>query len=215
MRIHNKFILLTFIILTNTTQANYTIKIPIEQSVGGSLPNGSIHMKPRSPGLPSENWKPSVPIYGEWINTGEVYGCSNWMPIESTILKDESFNKTATNCNQDQIRTKQNREQEITTLMFRNVGEPTIENSILSTSSIRQSYGTATCSFIADGPNMTFWARVENGTYGQGLTVNGVQIKRTSGYDVSTSFTINGVKYTKGVAKLTYSEGSSYSEVCK
>jgi hypothetical protein len=199
--------------LMSIVEAGYVLTIPLEQSMGGPLPSGSINISPRPPSLPTENWQPAEPIYSEWITSGAVYGCSTYGPSESTILKAEPFTQTA-DCKQDMTRTKQNREQETTTLIYRNTGTPNIEINTITTSGSRNWHGTAPCSFIESGPNATFWARVENGI-AQGITVNGVQIKFVSGYSVENTFTINGIKYTRGMAKITYSEGTSYSEVCK
>ncbi|MGO3031549.1 hypothetical protein [Pseudomonas helleri] len=206
---------MAIIALTSTAQAGYRIVIPMKQSKGRPLPNGSISITPKTPSLPVENWQPAEPLYSEWVNVGNVSGCSNWTPDASTMLKDETFNQTAKDCIQYQTRTRQNREQETTTLAYRNVGEPvTIEQNVTASSS-RTATGTASCSFIESGTNTTFWARIENGSRGQGVTVNGVQIKMVFGYSIENTFTINGVKYTRGETKLSYSEGTSYSAVCK
>ncbi|BBV96181.1 hypothetical protein [Pseudomonas monteilii] len=124
------------------THAEFIMKIPMEHAKGGPLPNGSINITPRIPGLPVENWQPAEPIYSEWVNVGDVSGCSNWAPDASTMLKDEAFNQTATDCKQTQSRTRQDREQETTTLAYRNVGEPVILEQIVSAHSSRKAIGT-------------------------------------------------------------------------
>ena len=134
--------LATLIALTSTAQAGYMIVIPMEQSKGGPLPNGSISIKPRTPSLPAENWQPTEPLLGEWINNGAIYGCSNWTPATSTKPIGFIFQQTADDCKQDQTTTKQDREKETTTLAYRNVGQPTTETKSIPAHSSRQATGT-------------------------------------------------------------------------
>jgi hypothetical protein len=53
------------------------------------------------------NWVQTEPAYGDWVDVGNVYGCSNWSPYTSTIGKGLTFEQTATNCSQNQTRTVQ------------------------------------------------------------------------------------------------------------
>lgn len=69
--------------ITSITQAAYTIIIPMEQSKGGALPNGSITITPKTPSLPVENWQPAEPVYGSWINYGVYFGCDNENGLET------------------------------------------------------------------------------------------------------------------------------------
>lgn len=197
------------------TQAGYTLIIPLEQSHGGVLPNGSINITSRTPGLPVENWQPAEPIYSEWVNVGNVSGCSNWTPAASTILKDEAFNQTATDCNQYQTRTRQNREQETTTLAYRNVGEPVAMGQNVTVNSSRTATGTAACSYSRYVN--TFWVAGISSAYNAYVVyVNGVQIKADYGY-TTQAFTINdtNVTYTRGTTVKDSTTGYSYYEVCK
>ena len=124
------------------TQAAYTIKIPFEQAQGGALPNGSINFTPRTPPLPVENWQPAEALYNNWVNQGDIYGCSNWTPATSTQPIGVIFQQTADDCKQDQTTTKQEREKETTTLAYRNLGQPTTETKSIVTYSSRQATGT-------------------------------------------------------------------------
>lgn len=188
----------------STAQAGFIIKIPLEQTQGGALPDGSINMTPRTPGLPVENWQPAEPLYGEWVNNGAVYGCSNWTPDASTMLKDETFNQTAKDCLQYQTRTIQNREQETTTLAYRNVGEPVTMGQNVTVNSSRTATGTASCfyndSYWHTNATLNFFLVVVNG---------GTVIKHDTDY-TTTSFTVNGVIYKRGA-----SIKDGYYEVCK
>lgn len=136
-----KIITVFTLCLISITQAQYSLKIPMEQSKGGALPNGSINITPRTPGLPVENWQPAEPIYGEWVNVNDIYGCSNWTPATSTQPIGVIFQQTADDCKQDQTTTKQDREKETTTLAYRNVGQPTTETKSIPVQLSRQATG--------------------------------------------------------------------------
>lgn len=77
-----------------------------------------------------ESWVSIGSVYGDWTNTGELYDCSNWSPDPSTIDNGISFTQNATDCKQDQVRTRQDREQETTTLAIRNLGVEIIETQV-------------------------------------------------------------------------------------
>lgn len=204
--------------LTSTAQAGYRIVIPLEQSNGGSLPNGSINITPRTPGLPVENWQPADAIYSEWANKGEIYGC-NWTPAASLVLRDEPFNQTEIDCKQDQIRTKQDREKETTTLAFRNIGIPTIENKTTNAVSDRTqtATGTATCIFKQSGINTQWLVNINADNHL--LQVNG-NILYNGLNKYSTTLIINGKTYKRGNIKATTNNylgqpEYNYHEVCK
>ena len=82
-----------------------------------------------------ESWVSIGSIYGDWTNSGALYDCNNWSPSPSTINNGVSFTQNATDCKQNQTRTKQDREQETTTLAIRNVGSEIIENQTLTNQS--------------------------------------------------------------------------------
>lgn len=198
------------------TQAAYTIIIPMEQSRGGALPNGSINITPRTPGLPAENWQPAEPIYTDWTNIGNISGCSNWTPAPSTVLKDEEFNQSATDCNQYQTRTRQAREQETTTLAYRNVGPAVTMGQDITVNSNRTATGTAACSYIQ---SKTYWfTGTSYSSNAYIVKVNGVELKSVEGY-YTTSFTLNGITYKRGTTvknSITNEYGTyRYYEVCK
>lgn len=191
----------------SVSHAAYKLYIPLEQPNGGSLPNGTIQIKPRSPGIPAESWRVTDPLYGEWINVGGIYGCSNWAPAPTSMLKDEPYNQTATDCKQDQSRTIQDREQETTTLEYRNVGLPVPANHTISVNSSRPSNGLASCLYNVDAIN-NYWYASAISNYLQ-VVVNGVAIKYQTNY-TSTSITVNGVRYKRGALIK-----DNFYEVCK
>lgn len=192
----------------------------MEQSKGGALPNGSINITPKTPNLPVENWQPAEPLYSEWV-TANDNGCYNWAPDASTMLKDEPFNQTTTNCSHYQTRTRQDREQETTTLEYRNVGEPTIIGQNNTYSATRTATGTASCSYSrsVNGTPDTYWfAGTDSSKDAYLVYVNGVEIKAANGSN-RTGFTLNGITYRRGVTvrSSTTSEYVFYRfyDVCK
>ncbi|MEG0868717.1 MAG: hypothetical protein RSD49_17480 [Hafnia sp.] len=44
--------------------------------------------------------------FGAWTNMGGKAGCTNWAPATSTVNKGTAFTQTATDCEQDQTRTR-------------------------------------------------------------------------------------------------------------
>lgn len=138
--------------IISITQAAYTIIIPMEQSKGGSLPNGSINITPRTPGLPTENWQPAEPFYGEWINLGTYYGCDNqkWTGNKS----GERFDASNSTCKLNQTRTVQEREMDQTMLTYRNTGPEKTEGRIARNQTYRN---IGECVYANDGSNPSYY----------------------------------------------------------
>ena len=90
-----------------------------------------------------ETWIATTPTYTSWVNSGGIYGCANWSPDPSTVNTGVGFTQTATDCEQNQTRNRQNREQETTTLAIRNSGSVIVENQTLTNqTSTRAATGT-------------------------------------------------------------------------
>lgn len=129
-------------------KADYTVKIPLENN-NGHLPEGSINIGNTSPIINPEEpsnevWLPYDPEYTEWVDGALIYECNNWTPDPSTVSLGESFTQTSDDCKQDQTRSRQDREQESTTLSIRNKGIPITETNTIIVSSTRTSTGTKT-----------------------------------------------------------------------
>lgn len=137
-------IALSLLSIVSIAQASYILKIPLEQSQGGSLPNGSIIMNenPIIVPTPSENWSSTTPLYSNWVNQGAIYDCTNWTPSPNTQTINSQFDQTATDCKQEQIHTRQDREIENRTLVIRNVGDSIAESQVLSATQTRKAIGT-------------------------------------------------------------------------
>lgn len=103
-------------------------------------------------------WIPATPFTSEWSNDGSPSGCSNWSPLENTVAYGQSFQQTATNCQQNQKRTIQNREQNDLSHAYRDVGVAIVETQILNgQSSSRTSVGSL-IKWIPASPTVSDWA---------------------------------------------------------
>jgi len=78
----------------------------------------------------------------DWVNVGEAKNCKTWSPETSTIPLGQVFVQSANDCDQDQARTLQPREQSSKMLEYRNAGEPTMESRTISASQSREAVGT-------------------------------------------------------------------------
>ncbi|MQT48826.1 hypothetical protein GHO40_19155 [Pseudomonas helleri] len=134
-------------------QAEYIMKLPLQADQGGTLPQGSINIAPMSQ---PEEWLPISPAYTLWTNAGQTYDCTNWTPDPSTITVGQTFTQTANDCKQDQTRSRQDREQETTTLAVRDTGLPVTENQTITTIATRDTVGTLE-TWIAITPTYTAW----------------------------------------------------------
>lgn len=135
------------------TSANYTIQVPLEKGNGGTLPNGSINIIPMNQ---AEEWLPTTPNFTNWVNINSPYDCTEWGPNPSGITVGVSYTQTANDCKQEQTRTRQEREQETTTLSYRDVGLPITENQVITTTDTRNAVGTME-SWIDTDPVYTTW----------------------------------------------------------
>ncbi|MDT8925143.1 hypothetical protein RBE51_20335 [Pseudomonas taiwanensis] len=107
-----------------------------------------------------ETWLATTSTYTAWTNSGAVASCSNWSPATSAITVGSAFTQTATDCDQKQTRTRQDREQESTTKAIRNKGAAVIETQTIKASSTRSAIGTKE-TWVATSPTYTAW--VNNG----------------------------------------------------
>lgn len=89
-----------------------------------------------------ESWLPFEPAYTDWANLNSPKNCTNWDPLPSFISEGTSFTQTATDCQQDQTRSKQEREQEATSLAIRDKGSSVTESRTISASNTRNAIGT-------------------------------------------------------------------------
>jgi hypothetical protein len=122
----------------SSVHADYTVTIPLNSKIN------------------FYSWSPISPLFGDWVNVGNIYDCSNWSPSSSTITTGQSFLQTATDCKQDQIRTVQKRETDSISGSIRTVGSPYNENNTISSTSSRNAVG-ALETWLATTPSYTNW----------------------------------------------------------
>lgn len=188
------------------TQAAYTVKLPLQTDKGGTLPSGSIQIRstatevPEAPEPTPENWQSYDPEYSAWVNSGAIYSCTNWTPDPSTVTAGQTFNQTATDCQQDQSRSRQDREQETTTKVIRNKDTAVTETQTITVSSTRNATGTKiTKECLYDfGGKYKVLLNFDNKHY---YAFNSVQIGTTA--NSVTQLIYNSKKYTRGALMYT------------
>lgn len=136
----NKFIIISSTIFFGIVNANYTMKIPLQNEKHVNF----------------YNWITTDSSFGEWENTGNIYSCSNWLPSSSDITVGQSFTQTATDCKQNQIRTVQNRQIDEVSGNIRNIGELYAETQVITVSSTQEAVGSKE-SWVATTPTYTAW----------------------------------------------------------
>jgi hypothetical protein len=144
---NKKIFLLSVLGCVGLTQAQYIIQYPVTNIVF------------KKPDL-TEKWVMSSPLLGNWQNTGNIYGCLTWSPDASTVTVLESFTQSSNDCKQDQSRSIQNREQEMTSKQYRNVGDSLTETQVITTSLTRTATGIKE-TWIAGTPSYTTWANID------------------------------------------------------
>lgn len=103
-----------------------------------------------------ETWVAAASTYTAWTNSGAVTSCSNWSPAPSTVAVGQTFTQTATDCQQAQTRTRQDREQETTTKAYRNKGAAVTETQSIAATSTRSAAGTLE-TWVAAASTYTAW----------------------------------------------------------
>jgi hypothetical protein len=167
-------------------------------------------------------WIPASPIVSDWVNSGAPTGCVNWTPDPSTITTGVVFTQNATDCNQLQTRTVQNREQNDVTQEYRNVGTPTTENKTLTNQPhSRQSTGTKTldeCSYVY-GSTTVMSAWIDNDA-NKNIEIwwKGTKIIATTSN--VTTYTTGGFKYQRTGAYMRRDTMNSsnwyrYYQICR
>lgn len=105
-----KLILFTMLFIPLTSYSNYNYVLKLDPNIvfkDLSIQDGS--------------WKKYEPVVSEWLNKGEVYSCSTWLP-ELNLYNDDQLVIQSSNCLQKQSRTVQNREIDTNTNEIRNKG---------------------------------------------------------------------------------------------
>jgi hypothetical protein len=161
-----------------------------------------------------ETWVAIASTSTAWVNNGALTGCSNWSPEPSTVNANQAFTQTATDCKQPQTSTRQDREQETTTLAIRNKGIAVTETQNLITSSTRSAIGTKSstiCRFNEVTDNVTNYGSIASYSF----TWDGEWFYMGDGGPV---LNYNGYRYTiSSFVKTVYSTylQTHYYTICR
>lgn len=147
-----------------------------------------------------DSWVSYSPTYTVWANSGSIYGCANWSPDPSTVNSGVVFTQTATDCEQDQVRQRQDYEISEVTGATRASGAPVTESRVLTDQTdTRAAVGTKVmiveeCSFT-NSPN-NFW-RLGNGQFSvMTLVLNGSAVSGSGAIYSSGGYVYYPGKYT-------------------
>ena len=202
-------------IIPSISMAEYSMRYTLDGSAI-SIKNPSVVTPP----VITPKWIPAESVTTEWSNNGPITACSNWAPSADTMIFDEYFTQTATDCQQPQSRTVQEREQNDVTLEYRNVGSPTIENKNITVTDTKQEIGTKVvgeCGYSSGFGNDTFWID-RNYSDVASIAWKGVMIYETSA--TGKTITVGGYKYTRidPIMRTTEFSGGRfdyYYTICK
>lgn len=170
------------------------------------------------------SWVPAAPLISDWFNENGPFGCSNWTPLANTVTDGVSFKQDATDCQQVQKRTVQKREQNNSTLVYRNVDPATTETQIINNQSTSRTFiGTKPlddCSYVY-GHSTTMSAWIANDkTKDYQVWWKGTQLlNKTSTVQVN-QIVISGFKYVKTGSYIDRSKRSEdswyqYFKICR
>lgn len=198
----------------------------MESNSGGSLPVGSINLGDEN-SISVENWVATTPEYTDWVNYGAVKNCGAYGPAEITQLINTSYTKIA-DCQQDQIRDRQDREIETNSSQLRNVGSVIQETqtitSQLTQSAVGQGLLNSTgCFYQAIPSGMEPYGMQSPGTYALvditkangeaiGVSMKEGGILTTVYHRTTWSYTSGGYRYTLGAIRDRQVFGSATAD---
>jgi hypothetical protein len=143
---------------------------------------------------------------GSWTNSNGKYACSNWSPSPTTITVGQSFTQTATDCKQDQTRTRAE-----SYVDHKSGSTVVVGNTVES-----QTLDNQTSSQTATGTKPTTVCRYDaNNFYGESYYTHGGWWNYTwrwNGTTVSTSPSVPG-GYSKG-ALVSKNSSSVQYQIC-
>lgn len=124
--------------------AEYIMKIPVDADIRFVPANTSAPEETEIPVVQEpvveETWTTIEPVISEWVNSGEPYECSEWLPATATVSTGKEFTQSA-DCKQSQSRTIQNYETS-NTGQTRSIGDEITETQVITTNEERTALGT-------------------------------------------------------------------------
>lgn len=198
--------------IISITQAEYILKIPMEQGQGGALSNGSIKFTNRT--LPVE------PLLGEWVDKGSPTDCTAWTPLPDTVKKDQPFEQSST-CSQEQTRTVEEQVKNLDTGVISKTGNKSEESQTISVikkqSAIGTEAGVKQCTY---GPNYGggFWLEKPNNTVyfvWEGPSPEANEYVSKTLPNKPTTYTKDGYTYSRGAYNSYNSSSGYYYQICR
>lgn len=110
------------------------------------------------------DWVPSASEFGEWVVTGDIYGCSNWSPSPSSQGKDVVFVQTATDCSIEQNSWEQKYKKNTVTGEVAADGPRIPLSKVVTTTDTREAIGILE-NWLPFDPSYTDWVDT-NALYG-------------------------------------------------
>lgn len=171
--------------------AEYIMKIPVDADIRFVPANTSAPEETEIPVVQEpvveETWTTIEPVISEWVNSGEPYECSEWLPATATVSTGKEFTQSA-DCKQSQSRTIQNYETS-NTGQTRSIGDEITELQIVSTNENRTSLGTRYTHILNVG-NYYVWGRNFYGYFSPSYVSDSAAVTNT--YGSMTPSTYNG-----------------------
>jgi len=152
-------------------------------------PNNIIRINaPIGKGAPTVKWIPADSLYSTWTDTADVPTCTTWAPDPGEIANGTAFLQSSSDCQQSQERTVQAREKNAITGVYRNVGNPLLEQQFITTSLTRSAVGTYVNPgvWLAASPVVSSWTNVgaptacSNWTPDPSTIANGLAFQQTA-----------------------------------
>jgi hypothetical protein len=100
--------------------------------------------------------RPYSVILGAWAAVGESYACSNWSPAAETVGKGIKFTQSATDCKQDQTRTRSESFQDHKTGQIEHVSSTNETRTLSNQAGSKESTGTME-QWVATTPTYSAW----------------------------------------------------------
>lgn len=191
----NKIALSILLILPLIVQANYTVKIKLDDNTV-KIP---------------DSWSSLGVNYGPWVNEGAYYDCQGWTPSTLSYNEGVPFTQTGT-CSQNQTRTATEIQKNTNTQETR---EKKLDNQsqVITTSNTRTAIGNykPSCYFSSNNPaNYVFLPSGSSTTSNEYYYYyNDASI----GPRKPSTFVYNNITFRVGALKATFPSGSQY-QIC-
>ena len=226
------------LLVINQANAEYIVSVPLEQSKGGWLSEGTISFDdtpdtptvpeippetPDEPTLPPEEvWTNTTPTYTAWVQNETLYGC-NWTPSSNNKPAGYGYtiDQQSTTCKKDKSRMVQVREYNAALAQYRNVGSPyeellpeTVSSVASRTTAATGTLGSKVCRYLT--PSSFYWSTdYVGGLYTEKYVWGGTEFNVSTNSNTATAHNVVGSWfYIKDISKQTTGNNTLY-QVCR